>query len=372
MKRSSIAQAVVGLSVLALSAPAFAGGVPVYEKGDSKLKIETTVFSKLVQNKDTVSDSKTLSMSVDRAYVTLKYNFDRDWLMRITTDVHLSNAITGGTVDTTAPGSTSQPINGTIDSKNNNIFLKYAYLEGKLAGDAAVLRLGQSHTPWIDYEEHLWGHRYFSPVLVDTNGYVASSDLGIGLKGTLSQGLVKYFVTLTNGAGYSHVDRTGKSMDFDSRIGFYPIPGLTLDLQYRNGYKGTKTQPVNAHGTETKHTLYQLMATYGQGHDYRVGANWASEKADPTTGASVTQDAYALWGWTRFSHSYGAFARYEHTTDDQPASSEFKKDHYGLGVEYYPVKHVTLTLGYDQNKKSTGGVTKSKVSQIGLWTEFKF
>ncbi len=353
MKRSSIAQAIAGLTVLALSAPVLAGGVPVYEKGDSKLKIEGKVFAKLVQEKDSAIDTKTQSASIDRAYLTAKYNFDKDWLMRITTDVHLDS---------------------NLSSKNNNIFLKYAYLEGKLAGDAAVLRLGQSHTPWIDYEQGLWKHRYFSKVLVDENGYDASSDLGLGLKGTLSQGLVKYFVTYTNGAGYSHVDRTGKSMDFDGRLSVYPIPGLTLDLQYRNGYKGTKTQPRKTNlNDEKKYTLAQVMATYGQGHDYRVGVNYASNKTDPAgTNPSVTEDAYAIWGWTRFAHSYGAFARYEHTSDDQPASSEFKKDHYGLGVEYYPVKHVTLTLGYDQNKKSTGGVTTSKVSQIGLWSEFKF
>ncbi len=351
MKRQSIAQAIAGLTALALTAPALAGGVTVYEKGDSKLKIGSKIFTKLVQEKDSVSDARTQSLSVDRAYVTVKYNIDHDWLMRVTTDVHLDK---------------------NLSKKNNNIFLKYAYLEGKLAGDAAVLRLGQSHTPWIDYEQGLWKHRYFSKVLVDQNGYDASSDLGIGLKGKLSQGMVKYFVTYTNGAGYSHVDRTGKSMDFDGRVSVYPLPGLTLDLQYRNGYKGTKTQPAGGNGTETKYTLTQLMATYGQGHDYRVGANWASNKKDPTSGTSVTETAYSLWGWTRFNHDYGAFARYDKTSDDQPASSEFKKDHYGLGVEYFPAKHVTLTLGYDQVKKSTGGVTTSKVTQIGLWSQVKF
>ncbi len=362
MRKQTIASTVAGIiGAVMINSAAHAGGVPVFEKGDSKLKVEGKVFTKLVQDKETVADTKTQAATVDRAYVTLKYDFDKDWMMRITTDVHQTSA-------------------SELSQKNNNIFLKYAYLQGKLAGDAAVLRLGQSHTPWIDYEQGLWKHRYFAKVMTDQNGYDASSDLGIGLKGKVANGKAKYFVTYTNGAGYSRTDLKGKSMDLNGRISYYPIQGLTLDLQYRNGYKGTKTQPTNnnkdASGTplnETKSSLYQIMATYGQGHDYRVGVNYASNKADPTgTAPSVKDTAYALWGWTRFAQQYGAFARYEHTKDDQATASKLKLDHYGIGVEYFPARHVTLALGYDQVKKSTGGVTSKKDSQVGLWSEFKF
>lgn len=352
MNRKIIASAagiVCGMAVTT----AQAGGITVLEKGDSKLSIESKVFTKLVSEKDTAAspNTKTQSASVDRAYFTVKYNFDKEWLMRVTTDIRQASA-------------------SELSSKNDYVFLKYAYLEGKLAGKAAVLRLGQSHTPWIDYEQGLWKHRYFSKVLVDQNGYDASSDLGIGLKGDVADGKAHYWATLTNGAGYSHTDREGKSMDFDGRIGYDLLPGMTLDLQYRNGYKATKTQPAGANGTETKSTLYQIMATYGQGGDYRVGANFASNKKDPTGGTSVRETAYSVWGWTKLPHNYGAFARFDHTKDN--VVPKLKQDHYGVGVEYYPTKHVTLALGYDHVKSSTGGVTSKKDSQIGLWSQFAF
>ena len=282
---ASVAGSVCGITVTT----AQAGGITVVQNGDSKLSIESKVFTKLVSEKKTDStstngDTKTQAASVDRAYFTVKYNFDNDWLMRVTTDVRQ------------APSS-------EISQKNDYVFLKYAYLEGRLAGDAAVLRLGQSHTPWIDYEQGLWKHRYFNKVLIDQNGYDASADLGIGLKGKVAQGKANYWVTYTNGAGYIHTDRKGKSMDLDARIGYNLMPGLTLDLQYRNGYKGTKTQPANGNSShkynsrtganvatplpETKSTLYQAMATYGQGNDYRVGGNYAVNKTAPSPATST-------------------------------------------------------------------------------------
>lgn len=359
MSKRIIATAVAGIVCGMAMGTAQAGGITVLENGDSKLAFESKVFTKLVSEKITDStaatDTKTTSASVDRAYFTVKYNFDKEWLMRVTTDVRQASST-------------------ELTEKNDYVFLKYAYLEGKLAGKAAVLRLGQSHTPWIDYEQGLWKHRYFQKVLSDQNGYDASSDLGVGLKGDVADGKAHYWATLTNGAGYSHTDRKGKSMDFDGRIGYDLIPGMTLDLQYRNGYKATKTQTIAGGAVDgTKSTLYQVMATYSQNDSYRVGVNYASNKTAPAASASVRQTAYSVWGWTKLPNNFGAFARYEHTKDnDATTTDKLKKTHYGAGVEYFPVKHVTLALGYDQVKSNNNGSKDTKDSQVGVWSEFAF
>jgi hypothetical protein len=291
-------KSIAALAMLAFSAPAIAGGVNVYDGGDSKLKLGGKIFTDLTRFKETDAAGaivkRTTSARVERAYFTAKYYFNHDWMMRITTDVNLDP---------------------NLNKKNNNIFLKYAYLEGKLMGKAVVLRLGQSHTPWIDYEQGLWKHRYFSKVMIDTNGYDASSDLGIGLKGTVADGLAKYFVTYTNGAGYSHPGRVGDTMDVDARISLYPIDGLTLDAQYRNGYKGTKTTPVGLNGAQKKSTLTQFMATYGMGHDFRVGGNYAINKTTLLAATPVKETAIALWGWANVGNGVGLFGRYENTKD---------------------------------------------------------
>lgn len=348
----AIIRSISALAMLAFSAPAMAGGVNVYDDGDSKLKLGGKVFSDITSFKQTNSTGattkETLGARVERAYLTAKYSFNSDWMMRITTDVNLDP---------------------NLKKKNNNIFLKYAYLEGKLYGDAAVLRIGQSHTPWIDYEQGLWKHRYFSKVMIDTNGYDASSDLGIGLKGKLFDGMAKYFVTYTNGAGYSHPAVTGKTMDIDSRFSLYPVKGMTVDFQYRDGYKGTKRVPTNL--AEKKSTLYQIMTTYGSGSDYRVGANYTNNRVKTTaTATSVKEKAYAIWGWSKISNGFGVFGRYELTKDN--AASVTKTNRFAGGVEYSPVKHVTLALGIDKATTKLAGVTSKKTTRFGLWTQTKF
>ena len=366
---------------LAYAGTAMAGGVTVAENGDSKLKFEGEVYTDLTNHKVTngagTTTTNTTGARVSRAYFTGKYYFNSDWYMRITTDVTLD------TPKATNPV-TGKPLNNINinKSKNNNIFLKYAYVEGKLAGDALALRLGQSHTPWIDYEEHLWAHRYFSPVLIDHNHYDNSSDLGIGFKGKVADGMAHYFVTYTNGAGYSHPGKLGKTMDFDASVGVEPIEGLTLDLQYRDGYQGTNinnstalTAPLKA-----KSTLMQAMITYGMGHDFRVGANYATNKVKysfPTAAAalkkySATEKAYALWAWGKFADQFGAFGRYEHTTNNDIATRKIKNTRYALGVEYFPIKNVVLSLGFDETKKDKGGVSNGKDTRFGLYSEFKY
>jgi len=355
-------KSIAALTMMAISAPAFAGGVVVADNGVSKLKFETTVFSDLSQKKTTNlvgADKKTLGLAVSRAYFTGKYSFNSDWMMRVTTDVNLDPALT---------------------KKNNNIFLKYAYVQGKLYGDAVVLRLGQSHTPWIDHEEHLWGRRYVSGVLIDTNGYDASSDLGIGFKGKVADDMVNYWVTYTNGHGYDHPAITGSSMDFDSRIGLNLMKGLTLDFQYRNGYRGTKTTPSTL-ATQVKSVLYHSMVTYGMGHDFRIGANFAKNKKTPNAATGVTQTAYDLWGWTKITDQFGALGRYEYVKDDATlAANQIKKTRYVAGIEYFPTKGVKLSVIYDYTKNEKGGsinpgtITKplGKVTKIGLYSQFDY
>jgi len=404
--KHSIAAAVIAM--VGFSSPAFAGGVQIDDnsltdilvaKGvlskaeakavkhnnDGKLKVEAELFlnTKFTKKENaTATTDQTTGLNVDRAYLTGKYNFNDDWMMRVTTDVTLQS---------------------NLNSKNNNIFLKYAYVQGKLYGDAVVLRLGQSHTPWIDHEEHLWGHRYVSPVFIDKNGFDASSDLGIGLKGKLAGGLFNYWVTETAGAGYSHPGMhkdavTGKyasgvkAFDLDSRLGINLMKGLTIDLQFRDGYKGTKYfDKAAGHNGQTtpgtKHTLYQAMITYGSGHDFRIGANVVSEqakqRADSLNAITYRKDettGYDLWGWGNFTSNLGAFGRFEHKKVDRTTTAGTNAVHpttnrYVLGLEYKPVKNIAFSLVTDYSKTKDNGFTSgalSKTTTFGLFSNVKY
>jgi len=377
---------IAAVAMFAFAAPAFAGGVTVANDGVSKLKVETLFYLNTTSNKtDTTTaagtaTTKKTGLAVDRAYLTLKYSFNEDWMMRFTTDINQDTNLAG---------------------KKQNVYLKYAYVEGKLADDAAVLRLGQSHTPWIDYEQGLWGHRYVSKVMSDNFKFDDSSDLGIGLKGKLADGMVGYWVTETTGAGYGNGAGSTNGMDLNARIGVYPVEGLTLDVQFRDGYRGSKTYSAPAGGANpaanngVKSTMYQVMATYGMGKDFRVGANYINSKdklkgtaapfsahgstvfAPTTIGDQVKSTGYGVWGWANFGEGFGAFGRYEKLDNKAiiggvAQALKEKATHYVGGVEYTPLKGVTFGLAIDSSKVTNrGGVAANaqKSTNYGLYSQ---
>ncbi len=363
------------IAMLAFAAPAFAGGITVAEDGDSKLKLEALFYlNTYAQKADTTTaagtaSTKTQGLAVDRAYFTAKYSFNDNWMMRLTTD--MGNEATLG--------------------KKQNIYLKYAYLEGKLLGKAAVLRLGQSHTPWIDYEQGLWKHRYVAKVMSDQYKFDDSSDLGIGVKGDID--MFHYWATYTNGTGYGNGARSN-GMDMNFRFGVTPIEGLTVDVGYRNGTRGTKTFVGGVATSGVKSTLTEAMVTYGQ-KNFRAGVGYISnkDKADSATasvahggntssgfqtaviGDEVKSTGQFLWAWGKFG-DFGAFGRYETMKNKKTGVvTDEKVTHIVAGGEYYVTKGIDLALVADNTKlDNRGGVTANsrKDTRYGLYSQVKF
>jgi len=381
MKLRAIAGAAALAFTMGLATQATAGGMTVAEKGDSKLKLGGKVYVDFTRTDDTDSNGlvkkRNVGANITRTYLTAKYAFNHDWMFRITLDSSLDKTLKNG---------------GTTQvSKGNQVFLKYAYLQGKLYGDAAVLRLGLSHTPWIDYEQHLWKHRYFSKVTIDTFKFDASSDAGVGLKGKLMDGLVKYWVVAVNGGGYGNTTKTD-AIDFNSRLSLYPIKGLTVDMQYRQGSLGQKVFGAAPVATTTgRQVMEQLMISYGSGHDWRVGANAILNKDDSGHSSGLIKkqknakhSVGVLWGWAKIGGGFGAVARVESESVEPlvglaAGSVKQKGNRYLIGADYSPTKRLVFTLGYEVSKVTNQGYAVSSVAnpdrtnkKYGLWSRFKF
>jgi len=146
--RNTVAAAVL---LAGLAPAAFAGGVQVDDKSlvdvlhakgilskdevkaikqnnEGKLKLEATLFLNTTYKSDkkTVApaaqkETKTSGLNVDRAYLTAKYFFNDDWMARLTLDM-----------------ANQTPVAGL--SKDQAVFVKYVYVQGKLLGNAIVLR----------------------------------------------------------------------------------------------------------------------------------------------------------------------------------------------------------------------------------------
>ena len=353
-------KAIAALSMLAFSAPAIAGGVNVYDDGESKLKLGGKVFldATSLTNKgdgtvanNGIKQSQTKGFNLGRAYLTAKYTFNSDWMMRVTTDVGQEAGL----------------------GKKTNVFLKYAYVQGKLIDDALVLRAGVSHNPWIDYEQGLWKHRYFTKVTSDQFKYDDSADLGLGFKGKLADGLVKYWATAVNGGGYGNLAQSN-GIDYKTRIGVYPVKGLTIDVGFNTGHRGKKAWNTV---TPLKQTMYQAMVSYGT-HDFRIGGNYIDNKDRAKN--SIKAKTYAVWGWAKVAAGFGVTGRFENEksfayTAGIAGTTQQVRKRIAVGLDYSPVKNVVLTAGYISDKVNTAKYTtgaQTESTQIGLWSQFKF
>jgi len=402
--RNSIAAAAIVMA--GVSSPAFAGGAQLDDKSlidvlqakgilnsdevkaikhnnKGKFKFGAKLFvdaRNIRSQKNGVTQKSTNSVDLTRAYLTARYYINDTWKVRVTTDVSLENKLNVAGV----------PVSG--QGKNNNVFLKYAYIQGDLL-PAASLRLGVIHTPWIDNEEELWGHRYASKVLTDTLGIESSADAGVGIVGKVLDGLLHYQFGEFNGGGYTNITAS-KALDFSGRIGSEPIEGLTVDFQFRDGYRGKKkfsngvtTKPA------AKQTMYQGMVTYGIGHDYRIGANYVRDNDKASKG--VQNRAYDIWFRGKIIDTpfgkLGTFGRYEYDRvrpyNNAAAllggPNQETIQRYVLALELVPAKGLAFSFVYDYNKtknKITGantlaaavGTDEFKNRSFGLFSRLKF
>jgi len=397
------------LLAITISTPALAGGVQVdnnsltdvlLAKGvlskdearaikrnnDGKLKFGAKLFLNTTFKSDrkTVApaarkETKTTGLNVDRAYLTAKYYYNDDWLARLTLDM----------------------ANQSTLSKRQAVFVKYAYVEGKLLGKAMVLRLGQSHTPWIDHQEEQNEHRYVFKTFVDTYGFETSSDLGVGLKGKVLDGLVGYWVTVTNGTGYSkgNVQSGNNGLDYDARISLYPMEHIGLDFQYVNGFRASKTFINGATVAGVKSTMWQAQITYIT-HEYGVGFGYVNNKdeAKDATGYTKTHgvtkynlnaandalksDGYYLWGRSELPmEHFGIFGTYEYLKNKprkiaaMSTKADEKINRYVVGLEYTPVKNIAFSAVYDyESVDNLAGVTTDtrNIAKYGVYSQVKF
>jgi hypothetical protein len=320
------------LLTIAVSTPAFAG----------ETKISGKIYADFTSTSQIRAGLKSTQQGINltRTYLQAKNQLDDVWTVTFKVD-----SLT----------------DGTVASKNQRVYVKEAQLSGHFS-DAANVKIGLIGTPWIGHEEHMFKHRYIVNGYADTQHYDDSADLGLGVYGKVADNMMDYSVAIVNGGGYSHL-KTVASQDINARVGFLSN-GLTVDLGYRGGYRGTKTKVNNVTSVGTKSTLTQAMVTYGIDNDFRVGGVYAKNKK-----GTVTTKGYSLWGWMNFNDNFGAFAKYENTKSSTVGSSNEKRS--VISLDYNASKNVNISLAYKETK-NVKFIAGNKDTQVGVFTQFKF
>jgi hypothetical protein len=81
--------------------------------------------------------------------------------------------------------------------------LKYAYATWTPDKSALTFKFGQIHTPFIDWEEHLWDYRMQGQMAMERAGYMSSSDFGAGIDGNWGFDKVNMQIGVYNGENYN-------------------------------------------------------------------------------------------------------------------------------------------------------------------------
>jgi len=349
MKNVFIRTAGLMLAATVVAAPAFAGDI----------KFGGKIYADMTQKSVTKAAVKTTTQGTNltRSYFQAKTDLDDVWSVAFKVDV--SNEAATGL------------------KKNNSIFLKQAQLTGHF-GESFNAKLGIIGTAWVGHEEHMFGHRYISKAFVDTQGLDSSADAGVGVYGKVADGMFNYEVDLINGAGYGNTTATN-GQDINTRFGIN-VSGLTVDLGYRTGYKGTKVQGATPLKTSTgaKDTLTQVLVTYGMGHDFRVGAGYivdklsAGQKIKAGVQTAVTARKITgmnLFATAKFSDQLGVFATYQTAKSDKVGSATEKRT--VVSIDYQAQKKVVLSLAAT-NVTNLKMVSGDKETIVGLYSQFKF
>ena len=131
------------------------------------------------QLKDTANHNN--NFDVTRAYINVLGRFSGGVSTRITADIQRLGA----------------------GDNSLRYRLKYAYVAYTPSGSSLTYKLGQIHTPWIDFEENLWDYRMQGQMALERGGYVSSSDFGLGVDGKWGADKVNMQVGIYNGESYS-------------------------------------------------------------------------------------------------------------------------------------------------------------------------
>ena len=106
-----------------------------------------------------------------------------------------------------------------------DIFLKTGFLEFGNFESAPGLKfvVGQADLPWIGYVEGVWGYRMQGQILTDYERYLASTDVGVGVKYEFPEKWGDLHFSFVNGTGFNTGPENDNYKDFHLRATVKPL-----------------------------------------------------------------------------------------------------------------------------------------------------
>jgi len=260
----------LGVAIVA----AAAGAVPLAAQAPTppQVTVGGLVYTQyLYQLKDTVNHFN--SFDVTRAYVNVLGRFSGGVGTRVTADIYRNT-------------------DGSLSYR-----LKYAFATYTPQGSPLTFKLGQIHTPWLDWEEALWDYRMQGQMAMERAGYMSAADFGAGVDGKWGPDKVNFQFTVVNGETYKTGEVAGaggQGKDAMARISV-----RVLDTNDSSRVGGLRI---------TGYAAYGKAATYADRNRYLAMLSYRTKQLTLAGESATTQDGQlgALNG-----HVYSGFGVYK-------------------------------------------------------------
>jgi hypothetical protein len=301
------------------------------------------------QLKDTANHNN--NFDVTRAYINVIGRFSGGVYTRITVDVNRPPAVT------------------TDNSLRYR--LKYAYAAYTPQGSSLTYKLGQIHTPFIDWEEALWDYRMQGQMALERGGYLSSSDFGLGVDGNWSADKINMQVGIYNGESYS--GGTGdKRKDLMGRVSVRV--SATDDASRVGGLR------VTAYGHYGKPTTGGIrsrllgMVSY-RSKQFTLAGEYAITRDSVTAGVKLPGTVASAFGVYHFSGSKAAVLARVDLTDPNTNTGNNRLTRFIAGASYQLSPNLRLLADFDMLSYQGGTPTpalEATRSQAYFQAQFTF
>lgn len=310
------------------------------------------------------------SFELGRAYVTVKSSLSDYTSVRITSDLRQSTIEDDGKAST-----------------RYYVIIKYGYLDWKpaFAKGVLMLRVGLQPTPYIDFQNSLWGRRYLAKTVSDMNKFLTTADVGgsayvgLGNEGELGSVVLSVF----NGTSYASLGEANKQKDINLFAHFEPFTGMAdlkesaVVAQY---YRGTQNKEFNdtTKAGDYNKDIFSVGAllAYRELVHAGVDLNWLSEGQGAGTGEAKRSGVsfHGTLFLDELARDFKAistlnlFGRYD-IYDENTRAGDDKEKLLIVGLECSPTKGFKASLNVRSTSFDDGSETQK---QLFVNTLFKF
>ena len=334
----------LGVAVLA----AAAGTAPLMAQGNPSPQVTVSglAYTQFVYElRDTANHNN--NFDITRAYVNALGKFSGGVNTRVTLDVY------------------RQAGDGSLRYR-----LKYAYAGYTPSGSPLTFKIGQIHTPWLDWEEALWDYRMQGQMAMERGGYVSSSDFGAGVDGKWGPDRINMQVVVANGENYNG----GTGDQRKDLMGRVSVRVLDTDDSSRVG--GVRVTAYGQYGKPTGGGRRQrLLGMISYRSKQITLAGEAAVTRDSTTAPELNGHVYSAFGVYKFPQSKAAIIARVDITKPDAGSTTNRQTRFIAGASYQLSPNWRLLADWDHLSLQTdllNAAADPTRSQALFQTQFTF